>query len=189
MIHRSPPPKNRISGAAPILGLAALAALLLTPLAAAAEVTVRFADGAPRDSFTITNESGCDLGEARLTIDLAPAPAGLIFDTTAAGAGFQVFQPVELGEDASGAVRGLSAVSDGDQTLAIDLIGVPAEGRVVVTADLDDTEPASALGRIRVSGAEIAGARAVLLLLGGGEAAAAFGDDGAARIPYSACVS
>lgn len=158
-----------------------LAALLCAPSAALAELSVRFIEGAPKDRFEITH-AGCPLSNARIELDLAPAPAGLIFDVTASGAGVEVFQPVEV---VSGRMA-LSRVSDGDQRLTLDIPSVTPGRNLVISADLDDTLAQSDLGQIRVSGAEIAGAE-VRLSLGDMTWGAVFDTSGRAVVATRGC--
>ncbi|MCF2870256.1 aggregation factor core protein MAFp3, isoform C [Octadecabacter sp. G9-8] len=158
--------------------------LAATAGTAQADMQVTFRDGAPKDTFTITNLGSCATGPMVLTIDLAPAPIGLIFDVTDAGGGVEVFQPFEL---VSGAdfVQGASAVRDGDQTLSLDLAAMAQGDEVRFTIDLDDTGG----GReITVNGSEMAGA---MVLVNGGDAMAeaAFDDTGAARVILAACTA
>ncbi len=130
--------------------------LSLIPMAATADITVTFIEGAPKDRFVLENQ-GCDLGRFDVTLNLSTAPAGLIFDVTGSGAGVEVFQPVEV---VSGDVI-LSGVTDGDQALQLTINDFDAGTSATISADLDDTQAAGALGQIRVAGAEIAGASVV----------------------------
>lgn len=137
---------------------AALASgLLVTTLPATADIAVRFVESAPKDRFVIENVSTCSQGALDITIDLGTAPVGLIFDTTAAGAGVEVFQPFEV---AVGAKILSSAIlpTDGDEALNLSLTGLASGQSFVFTVDVDDTGAQSELGQIRVSDAEIAGA-------------------------------
>lgn len=151
---------------------------LIAPLPAQADIVARFVESAPKDRFEITN-TGCDLGTFDLTINLATAPAGLIFDVTDSGAGVEVFQPVEV---VSGPVA-LSEVTDGDQALALRITGFGTGQTVVISADLDDLQTNSQLGQIRVSGSEIAGAT-----LTATEGTAAFSTAAEARLAMPGCL-
>ena len=73
-----------------------LAAVLFSFTALASELQVQFIEGAPKDRFAISLEGNCALDAVSITIDLATAPSGLLFDVTDRGAGVQVFQPFEL---------------------------------------------------------------------------------------------
>ena len=132
-----------------------ICALSLT--AAHAELQLTFKEGAPKDLFSITNVGHCVLGAGVMEIDLAGSAAGLIFDTTGRGAGVDVFQPFEV-------VRGAAYLSetslprDGDTVVRLVLTEFASGGEIAFTIDVDDTQPLSELGQIRVSGAEIEGA-------------------------------
>lgn len=153
-----------------------------------ADIRVSYVDSSP-DWITIENRSGCDLGPFELTIDLGRSPAGLIFDTSAEGAGFAGFAPLEIvtgGEQ----VLGLSAVTDGDSRLRLDMDFLGGGGSVTLAVDVDDTSAASVLGRTIVAGSEIAGAEATARLIAGGSAyTGVFGTDGVAIVPLEACIS
>lgn len=152
---------------------ALIAVLFASPLSAGVDLT--FIEGAPKDRFVLTN-AGCALTGAQLTIDLSTAPAGVIFDVTADGAGVEVFQPVvvEAGNVST------STVSDGDQVLDVMLGDLGPDARIVISADLDDLQTQSDLGQIRVSGAEIAMTTAVLVSQGQ-EYRAGFADNAVAQ--------
>ena len=130
-----------------------LASLLILATPALGDVSVVFSEGAPKDRFTLTNTSDCAIGPAKVTLDLATAPAGLIFDVTGEGAGVEVFQPFELVSGA-GNVTASPSVTDGQQTLEMGLSGLGAGESVAFTIDLDDT---TSDRQITVSGSEIAG--------------------------------
>ncbi len=154
---------------------------------AAAEVTARFVEGAPNDVFEIDNSGACDFGPLRLDIDLSGAPAGLLFDVTAGGPGVLVFQPLRLVAGAE-QVTGLSELADGDRALALDLAGLPAGARIVISVDIDGTLANGPLGQTRVAGAEIAGAT-LRVVSASSAASAAFDAGGVARVAVSGCTS
>ena len=91
---------------------------------AQADIAVQFIEGAPKDRFRITNQSGCPTGPIDVVIDLSASPAGLIFDTTGAGAGVEVFQPFEMVEGMSN-VDATNRVSDGDTRAEISIADYP----------------------------------------------------------------
>ena len=129
-----------------------LSLALATP--AAADLTMRFSEGAPKDRFTLTNNGACALPVMTVTLDLGTAPAGLIFDVTASGAGVEVFQPFELVAGAD-LLREVPVILDGDASITLPLRGLGAGQSVAFTIDVDDTGG----GReITVNGSEIAGA-------------------------------
>lgn len=152
--------------------------------AANAEVTVTFRDGAPKDRFTITQNAACATGPATLKIDLATAPAGLIFDTTGSGAGVEVFQPFEWVSAPSSAAA-VPEVGDGDTTLELDLDDLKPQIPLIFTIDLDDT---TSTRQITVSGSEVAGAQ-VTLTAGNIISTGTFDASGTATIATSACSS
>lgn len=127
-----------------------VAALAFATPVAAQGLFVQFADGAPKDSLTFRND-GCPLSAATIVIDLRETPAGLIFDVTSAGAGVEVFQPVE----ATAGEVSISPVADGGQVLHLFVPNFPAGDTIRLTADLDDTTSSR---QITVNGSEMIGA-------------------------------
>jgi len=116
------------------------AALFISLIATAAnaDITLRFDEGAPKDRFTLTNTSACALPPAKISIDLGPAPAGLIFDVTRDGAGVEVFQPFEMVTGAE-FLRKEPQVLDGDSAIALEVSGLEAGRSIAFTIDVDDT--------------------------------------------------
>lgn len=159
-----------------------LASLISSP--ALAGLNVRFVEGAPKDRFTISPSSGCDLGPMTLTIDLAPSPYGLIFDTTSRGAGVDVFQPLEITHGRN-RLTALPTVKDGDNVIKLDIAGLPNQEKISFTIDVDDTAKNR---EITVSDAEIRGAQ-VTALYAGSTSEAVFGDNATASIGLSGCTS
>ena len=154
------------------------AAALICAGTAQADIVVEFRDGAPKDRFTITNDSPCATGAiVGLSLDLVTAPAGVIFDVTGAGAGVEVFQPFEVIQGAN-YLLSVSDTMNGDQFLSLLLADMPAGAQVAFTLDLDDT---SGGREITVHGSEIAGALA-LLTTTSDSLAAEFDETGVARI-------
>ena len=151
----------------------AICATTLLASSSYADISVSFRDGAPKDRITLTNDA-CDLTNATLTIDLAETPAGLIFDVTSAGAGVEVFQPVEV---TAGAIT-VRPVVDGAQVLIMDIPSFPRGSAFSLTADLDDTVSNR---QITVSGSEMIGA-SVSLAVAGGVQSAPFRSDGIATL-------
>lgn len=121
---------------------------------AQADISARFIEGAPKDRFEITSISECLSGPVVVTINLEGSAGGLIFDTTAAGAGVEVFQPFEL-TSGGNFVQQAPKVMDGDKSLSIGITALPKGQTVAFTLDVDDTGGAR---EITVSGGEIAGA-------------------------------
>ncbi|QBF32911.1 aggregation factor core [Thalassococcus sp. S3] len=157
---------------------------LLWSVPAAADLDVRFVEGAPKDRFELVNTSACATGPISVRLDLSGSAGGLIFDVTEAGAGVEVFQPFELAEGAD-ALAALPSVADGDDVLTLDLIDLPADTRVSFTIDVDDT-----LGgrEITVSGAEIEGAL-VTARLQDRQVQSQFTAEATARLGLASCIS
>lgn len=164
--------------------LSLTATLLAMAAPASAEMTVQFREGAPTDRFIFEWSGTCALTDATLSLDLAGSSAGLIFDVTDAGAGVEVFQPFTLVAGAD-LVRATSGVTDGAQTLSLDVTRMDPGAQIAFTIDVDDTIGAR---EITVSGAEIQGARAQLQVAGT-EYSAPFGTNAVARIVQSGCQS
>ncbi len=158
------------------------AGFLCVASAAQADLDVRFDEGAPKDRFTFTNTADCAMGPARVTLDLGAAPAGLIFDVTANGAGVEVFQPFEVVAGAE-MLNALPVVRDGQSAITLDLSGLAKGASVAFTIDVDDTGG----GReITVSGSEIAGA-VVVLEQADTRTTASFGETATAHVTTIAC--
>ncbi|MEM6496165.1 MAG: aggregation factor core [Pseudomonadota bacterium] len=130
----------------------ALAVLLAQPMHA--EIVGTFDEGAPKDRFTFLNAGDCTVRHISLFLDLSGSSSGLVFDVTSAGAGVEVFQPLELvaGE---GALNGIVPVKDGDNTVMMNIKALAPGHSIAFTIDVDDT-----MGQreITVSGSEIEGA-------------------------------
>ena len=168
-----------------MIRLAAVLAILAQP--AFADISAKFVESAPKDSFTFVNTSACATGPIDLTVDLSGSAAGLIFDTTGNGAGVEVFQPFEL--VAGGAeLKSVEAVTDGDTSVKLRLKDLPAGGKIAFTIDVDDTLAASSNGQIMVSGGEIAGA-SVSMTAGGDTTRATFDNRGNATLALKDCQS
>ena len=147
-----------------------------------ADLVARFIEGAPKDRFEITNQFPCAVTETDVTIDLKPSEAGLIFDTTAQGAGVDVYQPLEWVAGAD-ALSGHSPVRDGDREVVLSIRNLGAGQTIAFTVDVDDT-----LGPrgITVSGAEIQGAE-VRVASKGASQTGRFTAQGEARVPWQRC--
>jgi hypothetical protein len=140
-----------------------VAALLMVSTSSVhANITVNFLEAAPKDRFVITNTGQCSLLALRVDIDLTDTAGGLIFDTTAAGAGVDVFQPFEV---SSGEIRlnSEAQINDGDKFLSVIISKIQARASVSFTIDVDDTLANSERGMIIVSDAEIEGGRVTVL--------------------------
>ncbi|MBT8459636.1 MAG: aggregation factor core [Boseongicola sp.] len=119
-----------------------------------ADLSVRFVEGAPKDSFRIENTGTCDIAASTLRLDLSASQGALIFDVTDTGAGVEVFQPFEM-VDGSTALNSIPTVLDGQSAIDLDIKTLAPGAVISFTIDVDDT-----VGQreITVSGSEIAGA-------------------------------
>ena len=161
-------------------------ALVTATLAASpvfADISVRFIESAPKDRFVFVN-GGCPLSQVAVEIDLTGSNGSLIFDVTAAGAGVEVFQPVEVQSDAVT----LIPATDGDQKLLFRIDNFAAGAQVVISADLDDVLINGALGQIRVADDELSGT-AVRMTIDGQTVAAAFDSGTDTAVLPHACTS
>mgnify|MGYP006174835655 CR=1 FL=1 len=138
----------------PIATLLLSTALTCAAASAAADIGVRFIEGAPKDRFEITNLGKCALVATDVVIDLRGSAAGLVFDVTGAGAGVEVFQPFELVSGAD-ALASPSRVADGDRQITLSVRRLAPAGRIAFTIDVDDTVGPRG---ITVSDSEIEGA-------------------------------
>lgn len=137
--------------------LPALAAgLMIASAPAFAQLNVKFVESAPKDLFAVTNTSNCAVESMSMDIDLSGSAGKLIFDTTATGAGVEVFQPFE---PRSGNIELTSSgkVNDGDKRLSVLISDLKPGETASFTIDVDDTLTNSELGMIRVSRSEISG--------------------------------
>lgn len=159
----------------------ALAALLLPPGPAAADLSITFRDGNPRDRFTVRN-TGCAVVTGQLVIDLAPSAGGVIVDAVRGGPGTKDPMPVEV---EAGRLT-VAPVADGARRLSMHLGGLAAGERAVVTLDLDDTRGWWPGPRVEVFEQEMAGATATLAAPHG-TARATFDATGSARIAGASC--
>ena len=162
--------------------LALVAVVLLLAGPAAADLRVTFIEGAPKDRFRVENVGSCDIGPAKLTIDMSESRGRLIFDTTGEGAGVEVFQPFEVvsGEEA---LRSMPEVTDGQNIVTLDIVALAKGQALVVSTDLDDTVGER---EITVSGSEFAGTR-LGLETGGQTANAVFDTSDSAVVKSGGC--
>jgi hypothetical protein len=157
--------------------------------AALADLDVRFVEGAPKDRFIVKNVGKCELETLSLAIDLSSARGGLIFDTSAAGAGVEVYQPFEVATGGHALVSA-AAVTDGDQKIEIVLRRLAPGEEFAFTIDVDDTLIESSLGQTRVEGEEIEGALVSMASVEGGKGAIStgvFDTVGRARVGTGNC--
>jgi len=168
-----------------LLALVCASTFLLTQTATA-DIEVRFIESAPKDRFVIANRGECDLLNLAVEIDLAPSAGRLIFDTTATGAGVDVYQPFEI---ATGDIELISSpdVADGDAQLTLSIRRLSPAGSASFTIDVDDTLPVSELGMIRVAGSEISNGLVRARVGQQEQVVAAFGSNGRATAMLPPC--
>ena len=164
--------------------IAAAVFATLFPVASFADLQITFRDGAPKDTFRIANTSGCATGPVTLTIDMTSSTGMLIFDVTSAGAGVEVFQPLELVKGAAFLIA-VPEVTDGQKTLVLDVSDLPLGEEIVFTIDVDDTIGAR---EITVNGSEMSGST-VAVTLASTSLDATFDTSAVARIAMPACTS
>jgi hypothetical protein len=157
---------------------------LLLASGASADVQIRFIESAPKDRFVFENTGDCALTDLQVAIDLANSNGKLIFDTTGAGAGVEVYQPFEV-RDGEVALQG--QVRDGDTQLQITIAQLAIGERASFTIDVDDTLKNSALGNIRVAGSEIASGQVNLSVAGAQPINSVFSDRGIATVTLGDC--
>lgn len=166
-------------------GAGCFAAFIVTALmttSATADISVRFDEGAPKDRFTFENVGSCPIGASELVLDISGSKAGLIFDTTGAGAGVEVFQPLEIVSGAQ-SLAAITSVGDGDSEITLSIADLQPGAKIAFTIDVDDT----AGGReITVSGSEIEGAL-VTFNKKGKSATAALSSGATALVKTGAC--
>ncbi|MEM9540824.1 MAG: hypothetical protein AAGA60_15125 [Cyanobacteria bacterium P01_E01_bin.42] len=149
-------------------------------------IKVEFIETAPTDRFIITNTSSCVLEELTLELDLSPSAGMLIFDTSATGAGVDVFQPFEV-QEGNIVPLNRSGVADGDTELALRITDLNPGDRAIFTIDVDDTRQNGEFGQSRVTESEISGA-IVSITVDDSKATSTFGDESTARVALSECL-
>ena len=118
--------------------------------------SARFVESAPRDRFIISNESSAGWSIVAVAIDLSTSAGNLIFDTTAEGAGVEVFQPFR-NDGGKANLEQEPQVSDGDQSINLRFSTFQAGEDFTFSIDIDDQLTSSDLGQIRVSNNEFIG--------------------------------
>jgi hypothetical protein len=163
-----------------IISAIALACLFASP--SLADVDVSFNEGAPKDTFVLTNVGTCDLATLQLTLDLTGSASGLIFDVTGSGPGVEVFQPFQIvsGQDLAAS---MPSVEDGDKSITLQLYKFGKGQSIAFTIDVDDT---SGSREITVSNSEIRGAT-VTVTTSNGSFAAAFDETSQSKVSIPSC--
>ncbi|MCV2401270.1 hypothetical protein OFY17_00085 [Marinomonas sp. C2222] len=153
---------------------------------AQANLDARFIESAPKDRFVLSNTSQCDIQNITANIDLSNSTGKLIFDTTATGAGVEVFQPFEASNSNMQLTNG-NKVNDGATGLSVKIATLKANDSVHFTIDVDDTLKRSELGNIRVSGSEIENATIEITAKDQTASKAAFDNRGKASLALASC--
>ncbi|MEO0829958.1 MAG: aggregation factor core [Pseudomonadota bacterium] len=154
-------------------------------MSASADITATFIEGAPKDRFVLSSDTGvCADTPIRVTVDLEGSAGRLIFDVSEAGAGVEVFQKFELAAGGE-LVTGASRVTDGDTSLTLELNGLPEGADVAFTIDVDDTIGAR---EITVTDSEIEGA-VMRVTAGNRTSEARFGQTATATLALDDCTS
>ncbi|MEM9716422.1 MAG: aggregation factor core, partial [Pseudomonadota bacterium] len=142
-------------------GLSLVLAMAATP--AVADLRIEFDEGAPKDRMIFENVGACIQQDFQVTIDLTDSSGKLIFDTSGAGAGVEVFQPFET-EAGADALKALPAVTDGQKVVTLNFAALAPGQELIITSDLDDTIGAR---EITVSGSEFEGTTVTVDFEGG----------------------
>ena len=161
--------------------------LVFAATSSAAEIRFSFIENAPKDRFSIINGAACETGPIEVIIDLSTSAGKLVFDTTEAGVGVEVYQPFDL---VAGTEFVLSAtpVSDGDHMVHMALSDLPPGAEVGFTIDVDDRLENGALGQTRVAGSEIEGAAATVISRTSGAVSGRYDQRNQVVLAYDACL-
>lgn len=126
-------------------------------------ISVVFREGAPVDKFKIKNQSK-NWKIKTMDIDLSSSQGRLIFDTISGGKGVEVFQPYQ---SVSGSARlaTFALVEDGADAVKLNFEKFSSGDSYTFSIDVDDQLTASDLGQIRVTGEEIAKAKAIFMIV------------------------
>lgn len=125
-------------------------------------ISVVFREGAPVDKFKIQNQSK-NWQIKTIDIDLSTSQGRLIFDTISGGKGVEVFQPYKS-VSGSAKLSTVAMVEDGEDAIKLNFENFSTGDSYTFSIDVDDQLKASDLGQIRVTGAEIAQAKAVFTI-------------------------
>lgn len=125
-------------------------------------IKVSFAEGAPVDKFKIENQSK-NWQIKTMDIDLSSSKGRLIFDTISGGKGVEVFQPYQS-VSGSAKLSNVALVEDGADAINLNFEKFSSGESFTFSIDVDDQLTTSQLGQIRVTGGEMAQAKAVFLI-------------------------
>ena len=169
-------PKKRLAGLV----------LLCISTPALATIDIKFVESAPKDWFALANSTECPLTHVRMDVDLSSSAGKLIFDTTASGAGVEVFQPFEV-RDGNVTLHAAESVNDGDTQLSVIIENLAPGETASFTIDVDDTLTNSELGMIRVSKSEITGSVIKLTLHDSDKLEGSLDNDGKLQLKAPSC--
>jgi len=113
----------------------AVAAFFLYVHSASAEIMISFEESAPKDRFSVSNWSSCEITAGSITFDRSSATSELLFDTEPSGPGENVAQPFEI--ELTKKVSATSIpVPDGASSAEIRFSDFSPGGEIVVTVDI-----------------------------------------------------
>lgn len=130
-----------------------------TQNACANDIHVSFSEGAPVDKFQIKNNTKIWQIKS-INIDLSSSNGRLIFDTISGGKGVEVFQPYEP-VAGSAIISAFDLVEDGAEMINLQFEKFTKGDSFTFSIDVDDQLTNSELGQTRVTGGEMAQAKAV----------------------------
>lgn len=125
-------------------------------------ISIVFREGAPVDKFKIENQSK-NWQIKTMDIDLSSSKGRLIFDTISGGKGVEVFQPYQS-VSGSAKLSNVALVEDGADAINLNFEKFSSGESFTFSIDVDDQLTTSELGQIRVTGGEMAQAKAVFLI-------------------------
>lgn len=151
--------------------------------------SVQFSEAAPKDIFTIKNQS-TDWTLTQVTLDLSSSHGKMLFDTAIGGSGENVAQPFER-RAGSATLSTEPNIIDGDTALDLRFNGFGPGGDFQFTIDVDDTLPAGAKGPTMIGANELEGAMVRVTLQGTNgvttNGIGRFGDTNEAMIELPVC--
>lgn len=151
--------------------------------------SVQFIEAAPKDIFTIKNQSN-EWTLTQLTLDLTSSRGKMLFDTAVGGSGLNVAQPFER-RSGSATLAAEPNIIDGDTALALQFNAFGPGSDFQFTIDVDDTLPSGAKGPTMISSNELKGAMVRVTLQGINGATTngigRFGNTNEAMIELSVC--
>lgn len=163
-----------------------LIGLLLVSVNTFSDILIRFEESAPTDRFTIQNKGSCTLNALTLFLDVSSSVGKLLFDTTASGAGENVFQPFRIAEG-QGVLSLAKEINDGDSQINLAITELKPSQVVSFTIDVDDTLTNSELRTTRIVGFEIENGTVLVSGKSFSPATGVFTDDSVALVQLPSC--